>query len=117
MTRKLRLLRRAGRVLLFVLWLVVMTAPCFAFALAARGELSWRRSKYDGDRIWLIQERDQKGIGLEAVRTIGGAEANGPICVRNVVRFFLWEGSSEGMDVEYCECYLADGTAAAMDCP
>ncbi|MBM4423821.1 MAG: hypothetical protein FJ030_10565 [Chloroflexi bacterium] len=108
-----KLFRWFGYMSLLLLWLVVMLAPCFAFALAARGELSWQHTEYDSDRIWLVQERDQKGIGYHAVRMTGGD----PVCIRNSVRFFLWEGSAEGQSADYCECLAADGTSAATECP
>ena len=116
MTRTI--LRRLAYLLFFCLWLAVMLLPCLAFALAARGELSWQRGPHDRDRLWLIQERDQKGIGYQTERVIGAAaDVNGPVCVRDTVRFFLWEGSTEGQNTDYCECYASDGTFATVNCP
>ncbi|MEK7310716.1 MAG: hypothetical protein AAB382_01985 [Chloroflexota bacterium] len=118
MIRKLRPLRYIGYTLLFLLWLVVMLTPCFAFALASRGEISWQRGEYDGDRIWLIQERDQKGIGYRAERIISDQRPTaGPLCVKSTIRFFLWEGSAEGQNTDYCECYVSDGTQISGECP
>ncbi|HLF02154.1 MAG TPA: hypothetical protein VI547_09275 [Anaerolineales bacterium] len=112
------ILRRLAYLLFFCLWLAVMLLPCLAFALAARGELSWQRGPHDLDRLWLIQEHDQKGIGYQAERVISAAaDVNGSICVRDTVRFFLWEGSTEGQSIEYCECYSANGSASTANCP
>lgn len=111
-----RLLRGPGYFVLLVLWLLVMSLPCFAFALAARGELGWRRGEHTSDRLWLIQERDQKGLGYQAERRIQNGAA-GAVCVRNTVSFLLWEGSAQEENAAYCECYAADGTASGMECP
>ncbi|MEK7278413.1 MAG: hypothetical protein AAB427_13770 [Chloroflexota bacterium] len=103
--------RFIGYILGFLLWLVVMLAPCAAITLALRGEINWQRNEYDGDRVWLIQERDQRGLGYSAVRLVGDERpTDGPVCVQTTVRFLLWEGSAEGQDTEYCECYGIDGS-------
>lgn len=105
-------LRYVTYALLALLWLVVMLAPCAAFTLALRGEINWQRSAYDGDRVWLIQERDQRGLGYSAVRLVGDERpVDGPVCARTTVRFFLWQGSAKGQDTEYCECYARDGSS------
>jgi hypothetical protein len=103
---------------LFVLWLVVLIAPCFAFALAARGELSWDRGEHDRDRIWLIQEKDQRGVGYQAERLLSDqSPTNGSICVRHSVRYFLWEGSAADQNADYCECTTAAGVTSPSACP
>jgi hypothetical protein len=109
------LLRKLGYAALVILWLAVMLLPCAAFALAARGELEWKRGS-DSDRIWLIQERDEKGIGYHSQRLLSG-DPSGPSCIRNSVRFFLWEGSAEGESTDYCECTDASGSTSTTNCP
>jgi hypothetical protein len=115
MSSSKRLFRSLGYGVLIVVWLAVMLLPCAAFALAARGELEWQRGA-DSDRIWLIQERDEKGIGYHSQRLLSG-EATGPACVRSSVRFFLWEGSAEGENNDYCECTDASGVPTTTECP
>ena len=116
--RPRRWLRSLGYGLLLLAWLFVMTVPCLAFALAARGELSWERSDHDWDRIWLIQERTERGIGYQAERLLSDQSATGgPICIRNSVRYYLWQGATSGSDSDYCECLAADGAAAGTPCP
>jgi hypothetical protein len=113
-----RLLRNAGYILFVVLWLFVMTIPCLAFALVARGELSWDRNTHDWDRVWLLQERNQRGLGYQAERVINDQSASGgPICVRNSVRYFLWQGTANGADTDYCECFASDGSSTQTPCP
>jgi len=114
-----RLARNFGYAALLVLWLAVMLLPCAAFALAARGELEWRRGE-DSDRVWLIQEHDQKGLGYQSQRLINPESTNettGGVCIQNSVRFFLWEGAQEARNADYCECRAADGSTQPIDCP
>lgn len=113
-----RIARYLGYALLFLLWVIVMGTPCLIFAFAARGEFTWERGEHDSDRIWLIQERQQKGIGYQTERRLGDApEINDRVCVRTTVRFFLWEGSADGESADYCECFNADDSPASTTCP
>lgn len=113
-----RILRNLGYILFVVIWLFVMTFPCLAFALVARGELSWDRNTHDWDRVWLLQERNQRGLGYQAERVTSDQSASdGPICVRNSVRYFLWLGTATGADTDYCECFASDGTSTETPCP
>ena len=108
-------LRYLGYAALLLLWLVVILTPCFALTLAMRGELEWKRGDYDSDRLWLIQERDQRGLGYHAQRLVSdGRASGGPLCVSSSVRFFFWEGGEEGANNDYCECYTANGSTS---CP
>lgn len=96
---------------LFLVWLGVMLAPCLLITFAIRGEMEWKRSDYDGDRFWMIQEREQRGIGYAAMRvTTDNRTTGGPICVRTQTRFFLWKGASNNDYSDWCECYGADKT-------
>ncbi len=113
-----RILRLLGYTAFFFLWLLIMALPCFAFALAARGELGWQRGEYNSDRVWLIQERDQKGLGYQVERIVSDQRASGgPVCVRNTAYFWLWEGAAEDTNIDYCECLAADGTVTDLACP
>ena len=109
----LRRLRYLGYAAVLLLWFTVMLTPCFAVVLATRGELEWKRGDYDSDRIWLIQERDQRGLGYHAQRLLSDERATGGlVCVNSSARFILWEGAEEGMNNDYCECYAADGSVS-----
>jgi len=104
--------RYLGYAAAFLLWLTVMLTPCLAITLAIRGELEWRRGDYDSDRVWLIQERRQRGLGYQSERVVSDERASGgPLCVRYSVRYFLWEGKIEaGANNDFLECYETDGT-------
>jgi hypothetical protein len=111
-----RWLRRAGYTLGCLVWLVVMFLPCLGFMLAVRGEFTWQRGEFAQDRLWLIQEIDERGLGYSAARVTRNEEAvDGPICVRTRVRFLMWRGTAE--PVEYCECYTAGTHEPAGACP
>jgi hypothetical protein len=109
----LRRFRYLGYAAAVLAWLAVMLLPCFVFALVARGELEWRRGDYDSDRIWLIQERRQRGLGYQSERILSDERASGgALCVHYAVRYFLWEGQLEaGANNDFLECYATDGTA------
>jgi hypothetical protein len=113
-----RWLTNLGYALFVAVWLFVMTVPCLAFALAARGELSWDRGEHDWDRVWLIQERAQQGLGFQSERVIEDRSASGgPVCVRNTVRYWLWKGAAAGSDADSCQCLAAGGASEAAACP
>lgn len=111
-----RLFRNLGYTAAIIVWLAVMLLPCFAFALIARGELEWRRGE-DSDRVWLIQERDEKGLGYESQRLFQTDATTGAACIKTSVRFFLWEGSQNAQNADYCECRAPDGTTQPTNCP
>ncbi len=111
-------LRRAGYSGGCLLWLFVMCLPLAAFVLAVNGELSWERGEFARDRLWLVRETEQEGLGYAAARVISNEEAvDGPICVRTRVYFLLWKGSADEGNVAYCECYTAGLHELAGECP
>lgn len=108
-------LRHVGCGLAAVGWLAAMSLPCLLIGLAMAGEVGWRRGPYSSDRLWLIQEVDNRGLGYAAERIVSDRRAaDGPVCVRTRVRFFMWRG--RGDPAEYCECYAPDGAPLAA-CP
>jgi hypothetical protein len=94
-----RWLRRLLYLLFFIIWLLVMSFPFVAFLLATQGELQLGSSARNHLRLFLIQEEEADGLGLEWTRPSPQA----PSCSRTTVSFFLWEG--EGNNVSYCQCY------------
>ena len=59
MTRRLAILS------FIVIWLILLSLPGLAFSLAARGQLQMGETEGNHLRIFLLQERDAEGIGLE----------------------------------------------------
>jgi hypothetical protein len=93
--RGLRFLACAGAILL---WLLVMTLPFAAAALAIRGEIEMGGNGGRQLRLFLIQERTADGVGLAWSRSVPTA----PNCRRTTVTYLMWRGTGE--NVTYCLC-------------
>ena len=99
-----RWLRRFLYGLVVLVWLILVTAPLVAFILAARGQIQVGEGPRRYVRIFLVQEEDAKGVGLEWVRPVSGQPAAGqPACSTGSLTYFTWEG--EGQDGYFCQCY------------
>ena len=85
------------------LWFVVISLPAIALYLAMRGELVWRRGDHVLDRVWLVKERSERGIGWASTRL--ERQGHETVCLATRVSFWLWEGSSSELGTTYCECY------------
>ncbi len=100
-------LRRLLYLFVFAVWLLVMAFPLFAVLLAARGEVQFgRQPQQQHVRVFLIQERNLEGIGVEWVRPLR-QQAN---CSQTHLRYIMWEG--EGQNASYCQC--VDNRVAAL---
>ncbi|MBI4769290.1 MAG: hypothetical protein HY784_02475 [Chloroflexi bacterium] len=95
---------RGSCVLAALALLLIFGLTTLALALAARGEVLWQRGSAS-DRLFLINEQEAQGLGLESVRPYRGP--GGAACTRTSDRFFLWRGSGE--NATYCECQTAGG--------
>lgn len=96
-----RLLRPVLYLLSILVWLFVMSLPLAAFLIATRGEIQLGGDTNSNIRIFLVQESEAQGLGLEWSRQHGDTEG----CAKTTVRYLLWEGSEPGQGVEYCRCY------------
>ena len=72
-----------------------------AFSLAAKTELQLRPDYGGHIRLFLIQELDAEGIGLE----IAQRDSEQAGCLQTSVRYFMWTGVPE--DVLFCHCMEA----------
>ncbi|MFN2143167.1 MAG: hypothetical protein ACK2U5_21955 [Candidatus Promineifilaceae bacterium] len=90
--------RRLAYIVVIFFWLLLMSIPFFMFSLAARQQLQVGPAEDNHIRVFLIQERDAEGIGLEIAR----AQANAPGCTQTSVRYFMWKGEPE--NVVFCSC-------------
>lgn len=97
--------RRFAYLLVLLLWLLVISLPFFAFSLAARKQFEFGDPAATYLRIFIIQERDAEGVGVELSRPF--APNSG--CQQTDVRYFMWSGSGE--DVTFCQCLDAQGRA------
>ncbi len=79
-----------------------MTIPFFAFSLAARSQLQLGSAEGTHIRLFLIQEKDAEGVGVERVQPVS-ADSD---CTQNSVTYLMWKGDAE--DVAYCLCVDAE---------
>jgi len=86
-----------GRFLFILLWLFLICLPMFAFILATRQEIKIGNDQ-NNLRIFLIQEADLEGIGLESSRL----SPSRPSCTQTNVKYLMWVGEPE--NVTFCLC-------------
>jgi hypothetical protein len=96
-------LRRTGCTVLLVLWFLFLLTPCLMITLAVQHEIVLTHSDIPGDefRIWLIQDVQNRGLGLS--NTIRKQATSGETCTIADGRFFLWQGKAN--PYRYCSCY------------
>jgi hypothetical protein len=90
-------LRRLSYLAAALLWLLIMSLPLVAFLLAARGQILIGDQSAGHVRLFLLNDADEQGLGVEWVRS-----ASEPGCWRGRVTYFLWEG--EGQNAAFCQC-------------
>ena len=96
-----RWFKRLGYSFLLLVWLIIMAFPTFAFLLATREELQFGEDPRSHLRLFLVQEEESSGLGIEWVRNARNLNN----CARTSIRYLLWEGSSRGENVSFCQCY------------
>lgn len=102
-----RQLRRILYGLAFLFWLIAITFPFFAIFLAARGQVEIGSPAERHLRVFLVQETEQQGVGVEWARPYRGETPDDVSCLQTRVVYLMWEG--EGDNVAYCNCYDAGG--------
>ena len=97
-------LRRLVYLLLALLWLLVISLPLIAVILATQGEIQLG-SQQSGQyvRLFLIQESEQEGVGLEWSRA-----ASADACQQGSTVYLMWEGAGE--NARYCTCFDENGS-------
>ena len=108
--------RRLGCLLLLLLWLIIMSLPLLTVVLARQGQMQVGRPESSQVRLFLLQERQVEGVGLEWSRPV----RQQPGCRRTTVVYFMWRG--EGENVRFVTCPAAvnpvtPGTAPAGKMP
>jgi len=104
-------------ILLFILfWLAVMLFPTLAVVLARNGQLQLGDTDGRHWRLFLLQEADFEGLGLERARPVAPPlSAPSASCTQTTVSYWLWAG--EGQGANYCRCIDADSGADLPDVP
>ncbi len=97
-------IQRAGCIIALVIWFAILLIPCFLITLAVQGEIVITTGSAPGqqDRLWLISEATQRGLGLSSASVIPRSDPN-QLCVETAVHFLLWVGKSD--PILYCDCY------------
>jgi hypothetical protein len=88
-----------------------MSLPLLAFTLAARNQLQWGEPGRNHIRLFLIQESDAEGIGLELARMV----SDSPACLETRVRYLMWSGAPD--NVTFCQCMDEQSGAALSATP
>lgn len=90
---------------LFVLfWLAVILTPSLAFVLARNGQIQIGSSEGRHWRLFLVQEADSEGVGLEHGRPVPLPfdAPESAVCLQTTISYWMWVG--EGQDTSYCQC-------------
>lgn len=106
--------RRLTYALLLLAWLLLISLPFAAFSLASRQQFEFGDPQQTYLRIFVLQEKDTEGIGLEYSRLY----PQDPSCHQTDVRYFMWSGTGE--DVTFCQCLDQEGqplSALPGSCP
>jgi hypothetical protein len=102
-----RWLRRLFALLLLFVWLLIMLFPVVAVLLATQNQIEVGREQGRHLRLFLLQEREQQGIGIEWSRP-AAPPAVDTRCRQTRLIYLMWVG--EGDNVSYCQCFDGDGS-------
>ena len=102
-------LRRLLYLLLLLIWLLVMSFPVIAAVLATQGEIQLGVRTERHVRLFLIQESDDEGVGLEWTQPATTSDD----CRHGRIFYFMWEGAGE--NANYCTCYDASGAVVSSE--
>lgn len=91
-------LRRIVYFLIILVWLLVMLFPITAVFLSSRGQINIGQNPQRHVRIFMVQEDDGDGIGLEWARKA----RQQPNCTRTTVRYILWDGDADPSTFTQC---------------
>lgn len=101
--------------ILFVLfWLALLLTPSLAFILARNGQVQLGSSQGRHWRLFLVQQADAEGVGLERGRPVT-PPADAPesaSCLQTTISYWMWAG--EGQGTSYCQC-VDLGTGDLLD--
>jgi hypothetical protein len=94
-------LKRVGYFLVILIWLLLITVPFVSIVLAARGELMVGGESGSGFRLFLLQEGEQQGLGIQWRRNSRTQDD----CLITSVYYALWEGSNRDINTTFCQCF------------
>jgi hypothetical protein len=108
--RPLPLSPRTGCLISILLGAAILCLGLAAFQVAFRGGLSLRTGQLCESRLWLVQNESAQGLGFSRTQRVSDSEQSGELCLRTRVDFWLWSGSSAGLNTSYCDCYEKSGS-------
>lgn len=105
-------LRRLLLLLFVLFWLALLLTPTLAFVLARNDQVQIGRSDGRHWRLFLVQEANTEGVGLERGRPVSppGNAPESTACLQTTVSYWMWSG--EGQETAYCQC--ADATTGDL---
>jgi hypothetical protein len=95
--------RRLLLILFLAIWAVAMLFPLTTVLLATQKQIELGSARGRQLRLFLLQEPDQEGVGLEWTRPVAASVQSGDRCRQTRVVYFMWAG--EGDNVTYCRCF------------
>lgn len=98
--------RRLGCLLFIMVWVVGISLPFVAFALAAKGEIRLGGAER-AIRIFVVRGEENEGVGVARQRPL----PRNPSCYKTNVTYLMWRG--QGENATYCSCH----TTGAIACP
>ena len=102
------LARRLSYFAIGLIWLLILLFPLVAFRLAAAGEIVLGSDPGRQMRVFLIQEPDAEGIGIERIRPVATTES---VQLREtVLTYLMWAGKGE--NTRFCQQF--DRTSGAF---
>lgn len=103
--------RRLLMLSILLIWLAIMILPALAFILARNGQFQIGRADDRHWRVFLIQEAETEGLGLERSSRVPPPDNAGEParCLRTTVGYWLWSGEASNADytTAYCQCFDA----------
>jgi hypothetical protein len=79
--------------------------------LATQGEIRIGGTEVTPNRIWLVREGANRGLGWSSSRVVEGSRAGPEMCVATSVSFLLWRKDGTAVPVDFCECYEQQGSS------
>lgn len=98
--------RRLLHIFLLIVWFGIVLFPAMAFILASNQQIQLGSGPQRHVRIFLLQEPESRGIGVEWARRAG----NFPSCAETRLVYLMWRGEGEG--TRYCSCFDSNGRLA-----
>ncbi len=89
--------KKLGIIALVIIWFILLMLPTIAVILASREQMQIGIED-TSLRLFLLQQADTEGLGIEFTRP-SRVNSN---CQQASVSYFMWVGESENVD--YCLC-------------